>query len=678
MKTGTTKTKLSSSLSFRSLRFKLVASGIFAVLIPVLAVGLVSMNKTSKALATVSENQVHDVAKDLALLTRTHIEAEFVKVKILAAKKLVIDAATSKNRGDSPDLSNINSNLTKTVQGMGKDYEGIFVTDAKGNIFAGSIKGGKKEGKHYSEGSIAKQDYFQKALLSGEVSMGAAVRSKITNDVISTVCAPVKSSSGTIEGTCCIIIRINYFTHLISDRKIGTTGYGYMLDESGLLIIHPVEKYILKLNAHDLKGLEIFVKKIFSGDSGVEQYVFEGAHKIAGYAPVGLNGWYIATTQNSEEFMIPVNSIRNSALMIGTLALFVAVAVFLLMASTILKPVNSAVAGLKDIATGDGDLTMRLAVSSKDEIGELARWFNTFIEKLQVIIRQIAENSRQVDESSTALFAIAVELSSGADTTASKANSVATSAEEMSSNINNVAAAMEQSSTNSNMVAFAAEQMNSTINEIAKNAEKARIVSHDAVDKSKNAFNRMSELGKATQAIGKVTETIKEISDQTKLLSLNATIEAARAGESGKGFAVVANEIKELSNQTALATLDIKKQIDGVQNITELSVKEIDQISNVISGVNEIVSAIAAAVEEQSSVTKEISNNISQVSKGIQDVNENVNQSSSVAQEITREVAKVNIAGAEISNGSSQVKSSAESLNAMAKALNAIVGKFKV
>jgi len=664
--------------SYHSLRFKLVAGGIFAVLMPLVVVGLISVNKASRALTTLSEQQAAEVALDLATLTRNIIYAEFVKIKIVGEKKLVIDAVTAKNRGENPDLAIINANLQKTAESMGENYEGVFVTDSKGNIFAGSREGGKAGAKHYSGINIAERDYFKRTISSGEVSIGAAIRSRSTGGVISVVCAPVTSPAGSIEGTCCIVIRINFFTKLISGRKIGQTGYGYMVDKDALVISHPVEKHILTLNAHGLKGMEEFVKQLVSGQSGVSQYEFQGVDKVAGYAPVGVNDWYIATTQNIDEFMAAAHSIRNSSVIIGLIALSITIILVLFMAKGILVPINLAVKGLKEIATGEGDLTMRLTVKSKDEIGELAKWFNTFMEKLQEIIRQIAQNSRHVDDASTELSAIAVQLSSNAETTASRANSVAASAEEMSTNISNVAAAMEQSSTNTNMVASAAEEMNSTINEIAQNAEKARGVSYDAVEKSKSAFNRMSELGRAAQAIGKVTETIKEISEQTKLLSLNATIEAARAGESGKGFAVVANEIKELSNQTAMATLDIKNQIDGVQNMTELSIKEIDQISTVINGVNEIVSAIAAAVEEQSSATNEISENINQVSRGIQDVNENINQSSSVAQEITQDIAKVNTAAAEISSGSGQVRSSASDLNEMAKELNAIVGRFKV
>ncbi|MBF0390437.1 MAG: methyl-accepting chemotaxis protein [Desulfamplus sp.] len=659
-----------------SLRFKLMAGGILTVLLPLIITSFISISKSSKALTTLSEQQAHDVAKDIATMTRNIIQSEFIKAKILAEKKLVVEATTEQNRGQTPNLSDINSNLEKTVESMGENYEGIFVTDSKGNIFTGKIRAAN--GKSYVGINVAEREYFKKAISSGEVSIGPAIRSKATNDVVSVVCAPIKSPENTIEGTFCVTIRISFFTNLISNRKIGTTGYGYMLDKDGLVIAHPVEKHILNLNARSLKGMELFLEKMFSGNSGVEKYIYQGVDKIAGYAPVGINDWYIATTQNIDEFISPVVAIRNISITITLFAVLITSILFLFIAKRILIPINSAVKGLKEIATGEGDLTMRLAVKSKDEVGELATWFNTFIEKLHEIIKQIAANSVRVNDSSRELSAIAIELSAGAENTATRANNVAVSAEEMSTNINNVAAAMEESSTNTSMVASASEEMSSTINEIAKNAERARSISHDAVDKSKSAFNRMSELGQAAQAISKVTETIRDISEQTKLLSLNATIEAARAGEAGKGFAVVANEIKELSNQTAQATLNIKNQIDAVQNMTKLSVKEIEQISSVINSVNDIVSTIAAAVEEQSSATSEISSNINQVSQGIQNVNENINQSSSVAQEITKEIAQINDAALEISNGSSQVKSSATNLNGMAKELHTIVGKFKL
>jgi methyl-accepting chemotaxis protein len=341
-------------------------------------------------------------------------------------------------------------------------------------------------------------------------------------------------------------------------------------------------------------------------------------------------------------------------------------------------PVNRTVAMLKDIAEGEGDLTKRLQVIKKDEIGELAGWFNTFLEKLQVMIRKIAANSDTLGRSSAEFSQIAAQLSQGAGDTSSRADSVASAAEEMSANLNGVAAAMEQSSTNASMVAAAAEEMTATIHEIAQNAEKARSISDEAVQKAGEASGQMDQLGQAAQGIGKVVETITEISEQVNLLALNATIEAARAGDAGKGFAVVANEIKELAKQTSAATLEIKAKIDNIQSSTDGTVKGIDQICGVINSVNEIVGTIATAVEEQSTVTKEIAENVNQASRGIQEVNENVNQSSTVATEITRDIAVVNQSSSEIANGSDQVRVSAEELQRMAAELGTIVGSFKV
>lgn len=343
----------------------------------------------------------------------------------------------------------------------------------------------------------------------------------------------------------------------------------------------------------------------------------------------------------------------------------------------ITRPINEAVNGLKDIAEGEGDLTMRLHADSQDEISELAKWFNIFVEKLQGIIVQVASNTISVNNSSNDLLGVASRLSANSEETANRANSVAVAAEEMTTNLNSVAAAMEESATNTAMVASASEEMTATINEIATNSEQARSISEDAVKKAKNASAKMNTLGQAAQAIGMVTETITEISEQTNLLALNATIEAARAGEAGKGFAVVANEIKELAKQTAAATLNIKIQIDEVQSTTSTTVKDIEEITTVINNVNEIISTISTAVSEQLSATEEIASNIAQASQGIGEVNENVNQSTAVAGTISKDVASVNVAANDISNSSNHVKASAEELQKLALELSKLVGNFK-
>jgi len=341
-------------------------------------------------------------------------------------------------------------------------------------------------------------------------------------------------------------------------------------------------------------------------------------------------------------------------------------------------PIKRTSAMVMDIARGEGDLTRRLDIIKKDEIGELAGWFNQFLDKLNALIVNIADNSCVVERASGEFETIAGELSRSAEEASGRSESVSTAAEEMSANLHTVAAAMEESATNVSMVATAAEQMTATITDISQNAEKARTVADRAVKKAGNASSQMNTLGEAATGIGKVVETITEISEQVNLLALNATIEAARAGEAGKGFAVVANEIKELAKQTSAASLEIRQKIEHIQGSTDGTIEGIDEISTVINDVYDIVGTIATAVEEQSAVTGEIANNIAQASQGIQEVNENVNQSSTAATEISRDIAAVNGHAGEINSSSDQVMVSAGDMKRMASELSGIVSSFKI
>lgn len=346
-------------------------------------------------------------------------------------------------------------------------------------------------------------------------------------------------------------------------------------------------------------------------------------------------------------------------------------------ARTILSPIHLTSAMIRDIAQGEGDLTQRLSVSG-DEIGELSRWFNTFVEKLQDVIGQVKTNITIINSSSDELTTVAGELSTGSEDASSRSTTVAAAAEEMSANMNAVAAASEQASVNINMVASATEEMSATVNEIASNTAKAKAITEKAVSSTDRASSRVDKLGSAAREISKVTEVITEISEQTNLLALNATIEAARAGDAGKGFAVVANEIKELAKQTAQATQEIKAKIEDIQSSTDLTVTEIKEISTIINDVNEIVTTIASAVEEQSASTNEITSNVAQAAQGIAEVNENVAQSSSVSGEIASEIAEVSEVASQISKNSTNVNGQSADLSKLAGQLNELVSQFRV
>ena len=147
------------------------------------------------------------------------------------------------------------------------------------------------------------------------------------------------------------------------------------------------------------------------------------------------------------------------------------------------QPIAAVVTGLQDVAEGEGDLTKRLKVRSNDEVGDLAKWFNIFMERLQQMVKSISENVGEVTTSAGNLSGISTQMTQNADQITSRSESVASSSAKMSSNIDSVAASMEEASTNMTMVAGAAEEMNATISEIAQNSEKARNITADAVSR---------------------------------------------------------------------------------------------------------------------------------------------------------------------------------------------------
>ena len=333
---------------------------------------------------------------------------------------------------------------------------------------------------------------------------------------------------------------------------------------------------------------------------------------------------------------------------------------------------------LKDAAEGEGDLTRRLEIQTKDEVGEMAHWFNVFISNLQQMVSQIIDNTKKISGSATKLSEISDLMNTETMQTSSKTDSVASASKDMSAHMVSVAAAMEEASTNINMIASATDQMTAAIAEVAKNSEKGNAIVSQAVSQSQVVSAKVADLGQAAQEIGKVTQAITEISEQTNLLALNATIEAARAGDAGKGFAVVANEIKELAKQTAVATEQIKSRINGIQGTTQETVAEITEITNIVNDISEIVATIVAAVEEQSVTTKEIAGSVAQASYGVKEVNKNVANSSCVSNKITQDIVGVKQSTNEMAISSDHVKESAREMEKLATTLNQLVSRFKV
>lgn len=402
---------------------------------------------------------------------------------------------------------------------------------------------------------------------------------------------------------------------------------------------------------------------------------------IQGMLPVYSNGRFngAVTALNSTK-TVKDNTLQIVyVLVIVFLCCIVLILPFALVVSgTIVKSIIKVTKSLKDVAQGEGDLTKRIDITAKDEIGELSQWFNVFIEKLQAMILDIATSSEALSKYANVTKEQSGQMSGSSSGMSNVTKTVTNSTTKMSSSISSISAVVGQASDNLDIVASSSEEMTATINEIAKNAETARAMSIQTGQKIKNASLQVNRLGQDVRKIDMFRESINEISEQTNLLALNATIEAARAGEAGRGFAVVAGEIKELAQQTAIATQDIKAKIENIKNSTHITENEMTSIYQAFSDTNNVVNEIASAIEEQSAATKEVSDNTASVASGISDVNMSISQFDTLTTDIAEDMKKVSSASARMSENCNIINSDAEKMQQQTAKLDSLINKFVI
>ena len=390
----------------------------------------------------------------------------------------------------------------------------------------------------------------------------------------------------------------------------------------------------------------------------------------------------------------------------GVGVLLLALLILWLMSGVIVRPINQARDRLKDIAEGEGDLTARLDAASEDEIGDLARWFNVFIENHQKMVADIVGNMETLNAASSDLKELSVRLASGSEEMSTQSdnvagateqmsasiNAMASAAEEMSANAHSVSSTAEELSMNMNAVASSIEEMSMAIKDVAQTAKGGAEIAGKAAEMTDSATQTMSLLGAAAGEIGQVTTVIKRIAEQTNLLALNATIEAASAGDAGKGFAVVANEIKELARQSAGAAEDIGKRIEGVQSNTEEAVRVISEVSATVANLNDASMDITKSVEQQTETANEISGNVQQantgvnniasaiaeIAKGTEEVAKNAGEAAKGVNDVSMNIQGVSKAASDSNADARQVQASAEKLAGVAGLLRDMVGKFKI
>ncbi|MCC6676822.1 MAG: methyl-accepting chemotaxis protein [Phycisphaerales bacterium] len=328
------------------------------------------------------------------------------------------------------------------------------------------------------------------------------------------------------------------------------------------------------------------------------------------------------------------------------------------------RPVNGLICMIRDVAEGDGDLTKRLALNRGDELGQLGKWFDKFLENLHKIIGEVKRTTNEVASAATEISASAEQMAAGLSKQEEQTMQVSSAVTEMSQSVMEVARKSADAAT---AASESGKEAGGGGEVVAKSVVEMKAIA-DQVNASAAV---VGELGKKGEQIGQIIDVINDIAEQTNLLALNAAIEAARAGEHGRGFAVVADEVRKLAERTTKATEEVAVSIREIQGDTATAVKQIEDGTRRVSTGVDLVNAAGTSLGRIVAA----SDNVKSMVQAIAAASE---QQSAASEEIARSVESISAITKESSQGASQTAQAVSQLSAQAERLRALVDRFRL
>ena len=692
-----------------SIRFKLIL--IFGLLIAIasLVEGLLAIHTARKAVTEKVETHLIDKAADTAEIIQGRVTALFQFLQGISRM---------------PVFTNETASFTEKMAALQKEvavntvlHEAV-ITDAHGSMYT----------KTGATISVRNAEWYQIAV-SGKNFMSEPQESLTDKRLILTIAVPIYNAEHTIIGTIAAGVLAEWLSQAISDIVVGQTGYCHIVGSNGLIIAHKNFDWVTKKFNGAEKGKQDaayasygeFIQSILNTEkSAIGFYEYGGHQYIASYAKVAATGRIVIITAPYNEFMGTVNALRVSMIGIGVIILVIALIIVSLVAGMMVKPIKTVVSALKNIAQGEGDLTVRLPVTGNDEITDMAEYFNETIAKIGKSIRTVGVNSNTMEEIGNELASNMTEtasavhqISANIDGVKQQAMTQAASVTETAATIEEIVRTIKQLNNSIETQAASVAQSSSSVEQMVANIASIG----QTLDKADDAVKELTAAtgdGKATLvtsnsvtqkiaeesgSLMEASSVIQHIASQTNLLAMNAAIEAAHAGEAGKGFAVVADEIRKLAEESSMQGKTITatlKTLSGEIETLSASSKTVEEKFNAIftlaEQVKEMSARLTEAMDEQENGSKEVLTAIKSINtvtievqagseemlKGGEGVAEEMQKLDSLTRVITESMNEMASGAVQINNAVQEVSEITQRNKASIQNLAEEVSKFKV